>query len=84
MRKITSSFKKKFNQINFIDIRNVDKILTNIKKKKFLIDNKTCSIFLENIILKNNQIIKFEDPIYNLKAIKSTNEIKNIKNSSYH
>ena len=79
LEKITSSLKKKFNQINFIDISNVGKILANIKKKKFLIDNKTCSIFLENIILKNNQIINFEDPIYNLKAIKSTNEIKNIK-----
>ncbi len=80
LKKITSTFKKKFNQINFTDIRYVDKILANIKKKKFLIDNKTCSVFLENIILKNNQIIIFEDPIYNLKAIKSTNEIQNIKN----
>ena len=61
-----------------LDIRNIDKILTNIKKKKFLIDKKTCSVFLENIILKNNQIINFEDPIYNLKAIKNTNEMKNI------
>ena len=79
LKKITSSFKKKFNQINFIDIKNVDKILANIKKKKFLIDNKTCSVFLENIILQNNQIINFKDPIYHLKAIKSKNEIKNMK-----
>ena len=79
LKKVSSSLKKKFNQINFINIRNIDKILSNIKKKKFLIDNKTCSFFLENIIMKNNQIVNFEDPIYNLKAIKSTNEIKNIK-----
>ena len=79
LKKINSSFKRRFNQINFIDIRNIDKILANIKKKKFLIDKKTCSVFLENIILKNNQIINFEDPIYNLKAIKNTNEIRNIQ-----
>ena len=79
LEKITSSFKKKFNQIDFINIRNVDKILANIKNKKFSIDKKTCSFFLENIIMKNNQIVNFEDPIYNLKAVKSTNEIKNIK-----
>ncbi len=79
LKKITSSFKKKFNKIEFIDIKKIDEILSNIKKKKFLIDNKTCSIFLEEIILKNNQILKLKDPIYTLKAIKSAKEIKNIK-----
>ena len=79
LKKITSSFKKKFKKIKFIDIKNIDKILSNIKKKKFLIDNKTCSIFLEEIILNNNQILKLKDSIYTLKAIKSAKEIKNIK-----
>ncbi len=79
LKKITASFKKKFSEISFVGIKNVDKILARIKNKKFLIDNKTCSIFFENIILKNNQIFNFEDPIYNLKAIKNTKEIKNIE-----
>ena len=35
--------------------------------------------FLEEIILKNKQILKLKDPIYTLKAIKSAKEIKNIK-----
>ena len=39
----------------------------------------SCSIFFKNIISKNNQILNFDDPIYHLKAIKSKNEIDNIK-----
>jgi Xaa-Pro aminopeptidase len=79
LKKITPSFKKKFNRVKFTDINNVDKILSKIKKKKFIIDNNTCSIYFENIILKNNKIIKKQDIIYFLKAIKTKNEIKNIK-----
>lgn len=79
LRKIKKSFKEKFSKINFVDIKDINKILAKIKKKKFLIDNKTCSFLFENIILRNNQILNFEDPIYNLKAIKNTKEIKNIK-----
>ena len=79
LKKITSSFKKKFNRIKFIDISSVEEILLKIKKKKFIIDNNTCSIYFENIILKNNKIINKQDSIYFLKAIKTKNEIKNIK-----
>ena len=35
-------------------------------------------LYFENIILKNNKILDFEDPIYFLKAIKKKKEIKNI------
>jgi len=79
LKKITSSFKKKFNRVKFIDINSVEEILLKIKKKKFIIDNNTCSIYFENIILKNNKIINKQDSIYFLKAIKTKNEIKNIK-----
>jgi Xaa-Pro aminopeptidase len=79
LKKITSSFKKKFNRVKFIDINSVEEILLKIKKKKFIIDNNTCSIYFENIILKNNKIISKQDSIYFLKAIKTKNEIKNIK-----
>jgi len=79
LKKITSSFKKKFNRVKFIDINNVEEILLKIKKKKFIIDHNTCSIYFENIILKNNKIINKQDSIYFLKAIKTKNEIKNIK-----
>jgi len=64
LKKITSSFKKKFNRVKFIDINNVEEILLKIKKKKFIIDHNTCSIYFENIILKNNKIINKQDSIY--------------------
>ena len=48
-------------------------------KKNFLVDKNSCSIFFEQIIKKNNKIINFNDPIYNLKAIKNRKEIRNIK-----
>ena len=48
-------------------------------KKKFIIDENTCSIYFENIILKNNKILKIDDPVYTLKAIKNNKEIENIK-----
>jgi len=54
-------------------------IISNINKKKILIDKNTCSILYENIILKNNRILNQQDPIYALKAIKAKNEIENIK-----
>ena len=39
----------------------------------------SCSVFFENIILKKNKVLKSQDPIYSLKAIKTKKEIKNIK-----
>jgi Xaa-Pro aminopeptidase len=42
-----------------------------------LLDSSTCSIYFENILKKNNKILKFLDPIYFLKSIKSKIEIKN-------
>jgi len=81
LKKITSSFKKNFKNINFIDINYTSRVLSEIRKKKFIIDGNTCSIFFENIILKNNKILNRQDPIYFLKAIKTNKEIKNIKNA---
>ncbi len=78
LNKIENNFKKKFYDINFIDIRYTESFLSKIKKKKILIDSSTCSIHFENILKKDNKIIKFLDPIYLLKSIKSKIEIKNI------
>ncbi len=79
LRKISSSFQKDFKRINFIDIKLISKELEQFSRKKFSIDQNTCSIFLENIILKKNKILYNQDPIYNLKAIKGKKEIKNIE-----
>ena len=78
-RKISRSFKNYFQNIQFLDFKSLNEILRKISKKKFLIDRATCSIFFENIISKNNKILNFRDPIYQLKAIKNRKEIENIK-----
>ncbi|MDC0445221.1 aminopeptidase P family protein [Candidatus Pelagibacter sp.] len=46
--------------------------------KNFIIDNKSCSIFYENIIKSKFKIINREDPTYLLKAIKNNTEIDNM------
>ncbi len=79
LKKIPISLKKKYKNIKFIEIGTAGKILSQIEKKKFIIDEKTCSLYFENLILKKNKILKFHDIIYTLKAIKGRNEIENIK-----
>ena len=59
-------------------------MLTKIKNKKFIIDKNTCSYYFEEIISKNNEIISFQDPIYNFKAIKNKIKLKNIKKAHIH
>ena len=79
LNKITTSLKKNFNKIKFLDISLTYKILSNINKKKFIIDTNTCSFYYENIISENNEILKFQDPIYHFKSRKNSKEIKNIE-----
>ncbi len=79
LKKINTSFKKNFYNIEFINIEMITKILCQIKKKKFVIDKNTCSAYFENIISKNNKILEFQDPVYKLKAVKNKSEIRNIK-----
>ena len=84
LRKIEYSFKKKFKNIKFLDIKYTDLFLKKIKNKKILIDSSTCSVHFENILQKNNKIVEFLDPIYFLKSMKSKIEIKNtIKSHIY-
>jgi len=49
--------------------------------KNFIIDNKSCSVFYENIIKSKFNITKREDPTYLLKAIKNNTEINNMISS---
>ena len=79
IKQVSSSFKKIFRQIEFVSINKIGEILRNIHNKRFIIDKNTCSIYFNNIIKKNNKILKFDDPIYSLKAIKNDVEIDNIK-----
>ena len=79
LNKISPSFKKYFSSVQFVDINLSIKFYQKLNKKKFIIDNITCSYHFEKIISKNNKILKFKDPIYLNKAIKGKKEIENIK-----
>ena len=78
-KKISSNFKKKFSDVRFINFQYTSLILKNIFQKKIIIDQKTCSVYFENIIEKGNKILNEEDFVYSLKAIKNKIEINNIK-----
>ena len=64
-----------------ININNFHKQIINLKGKNFIIDNKSCSIFYEDIIKSKFKIVKREDPTYLLKSIKNKTEIGNTINS---
>ena len=57
------------------------KLFFNLKGNSFIIDNKSCSIYYENIIRSKFKITKKKDPTYLLKAIKNKTEIQNMINS---
>ena len=78
LRKVDISFKKKFKDINIVDIKYTDLFLSRINNKSISIDSLSCSMYFENILKKRNKIIEFIDPIYSLKSIKTELEIKNI------
>ncbi len=61
-----------------VNTYNLPKKILALKGKNFIIDNKSCSIFYENIVQSKFKIIKREDPTYLLKAIKNNTEIKNM------
>ena len=64
-----------------IDIDKFPKEISKLSGKSFIIDDKSCSIFYENLIKSKFKIIKREDPTYSLKAIKNKTEIKNMINA---
>ena len=78
-RKISLSFRRKFKNIKFTELKLTSEFLSRINRKKFIIDKNTCSVYFENTILKRNKVLDFQDPIYSFKAIKTKKEIENIK-----
>ena len=79
LRKLSLSLRKYLDKIQIKKIDEIEKILSQVKDKKFIVDRNTCSVYFEEIILKKNKISNFEDPVYGLKAIKNKREIENIK-----
>ena len=81
-RKIIKEKKIRLNQL--IDSNNFKHLINKIKEGEFIIDNKTCSIFYEKIIRSKFNIINKNDPIYKLKSIKNSCEIKHMINAHKH
>ena len=69
---------KKIKKKQILSIKSLPQFLDNLKGKNFIIDNKTCSIFYEKIIKSKFNILKFDDPVYELKSIKNPIEIKHM------
>jgi Xaa-Pro aminopeptidase len=69
---------KKIKLSELIDINDFPKKIMKLKKGNFIIDDKSCSIYFEQIIKSNFNITKRKDPTYLLKAIKNKTEIKNM------
>jgi len=61
-----------------IEINNLPNKILQLKGNNFIVDDKSCSIYFENIIKSKFKIIKREDPTYLLKAIKNKIEIRNM------
>ncbi len=62
----------------FLNINKLPEKIFKLKGKNFIIDDKSCSIFYENLIKSKFKIIKKQDPTYLFKAIKNEIEIKNM------
>ncbi len=65
----------------FLDVNTLPNKILHLKGKNFIVDDKSCSIFYENLIKSKFKILKREDPIYLLKAIKNKTEIRNMINA---
>jgi Xaa-Pro aminopeptidase len=72
---------KIINKNQLIATSDLPKKILSLSGKNFIIDNKSCSVFYENIIKSKFKIIKREDPTYLLKAIKNNTEIDNMISS---
>ena len=64
-----------------INIKDFAKKILTLKGNNFIIDDKSCSIYFEDIIKSKFRIIKRKDPTYLLKAVKNKTEINNMINA---
>ena len=66
------------NSNQLIDIDDFPEKILQLKGNKFIIDDKSCSIYFEDILKSKFKVITKEDPIYLLKSIKNKTETKNM------
>ena len=69
---------KRFKKSQIIDPKNISSLLHRLKRGNILIDEKTCSVYFEEVLKERFKLIKKEDPIYLFKSIKNKTEIKNM------
>ena len=74
--------KNKVIKVNqFMDIGKFPKEILKLNGNNFIVDDKSCSIFCENLIKSKFKIINREDPTYLMKAVKNKTEINNMINA---
>jgi Xaa-Pro aminopeptidase len=76
IQKICKEKKIKKNQV--IDFHKFKKLIDQLKGSNFIIDNQSCSVYSERIIKSKFKILNKDDPIYKLKSIKNSSEIKHM------
>ena len=69
---------KKVTNKQIINPNNINNLFNKIRKGKFIVDDKTCSIFYNNFLIKKHKILNKGDPIYFLKSMKNKKEIANM------
>ena len=74
---------KTINKNQFAEINQIKSYINQFTEGTFVIDSNSCSLFYENLITRKFKISKKNDPIYALKAIKNSSEIKHMINSHY-
>ena len=76
VQKICKEKKVKKSQVT--TFHNFKEIINQLKGNNFITDDQSCSIFAERIIKSKFKILNKKDPIYRLKAIKNSIEIKHM------
>ena len=80
-RKILYLNRNKFKNIIFCEENKFFHIISNLKIGVFCIDKNTCSVFENDILNSKFKISSNIDPIYEIKSIKNSSEIKNVANA---
>ena len=81
LSKISYLNRNKFKNIIFCEENKFFQIISSLKIGVFCIDKNTCSVFENEILNSKFKILSNIDPIYELKSIKNSIEIKNTANA---
>jgi len=69
---------RKIKKSQIINIKSLPNLINKLDGAKFVIDNKTCSVFYKKIIKSKFNILGINDPVYNFKSIKNSCEINHM------